>query len=94
MTDHLPTFLQIPMNITNSIDSSSDSIKINFRLNNEENWLKFSQTISDFDWFSVASDDIDEYIGNYTSKFNDLYCKCFPIKSKNISRKKCMNTKY
>ena len=88
--DHLPTFLQILMPDSMNL-KNNDLIKITFRLNNESNRDRFSQLIDDFDWASVASDDVDVYVENFTRKLDEIYCSAFPIKTKCIPRHKAMN---
>ena len=70
---------------------NNDLIKITFRLNNESNRASFSQLIDDFDWASVASDDVNVYVENFSRKLDEIYCSAFPIKTKCIPRHKAMN---
>ena len=88
VTDHCPTFVQIP---TASFRANNETVKISFRLNNAENREKFSQSLLNFDWLSLVSDDINIYVENFLNVINDLYCKCFPMKTKQISKKKSLN---
>ena len=89
-SDHLPTFLQILLPDSDNL-SQKEYIKITFRLNNENNRDKFSHMIDDFDWASVASDDVNGYVENFVKKLDQIYCSAFPIKTKSIPKHKAMN---
>ena len=89
-SDHLPTFLQILLPDSDN-SSQKEYIKITFRLNNEINRDKFSHLIEDFDWASVASDDVNGYVENFVKKLDQIYCSAFPIKTKSIPKHKAMN---
>ena len=78
-------------NISNS-NNNNDEVKITFRLNNERNRVKFRQSIRDFDWNSLTSSNINDYVGNFSRKLNDLYCSAFPLKSKHIPMRKALNS--
>ena len=88
--DHFPTYLQILLPDSISL-KNNEFINITFRLNNDVNRAKFSQLVDDFDWASVASDDVNVYADNFAKKLNDIYCSTFPIKTKSIPRHKAMN---
>ena len=90
LTDHCPTFLQIPLLNLDSVDNN-DNVKITFRLNNQRNRERFRQKVSDFDWASLSSNSIDLYVDNFSKKIDDLYCSSFPLKTKYIPKRKAMN---
>ena len=85
-TDHLPTFLQFPFFIPKS--KIDETIKISFRINNQENREKFRQVVTDFDWSVLDSDDINVRTENFTRKLDSIYCSIFPLKTKIIPKKK------
>lgn len=88
IADHLPSYISIkPINKQNI----NDKTKISFRLKNETQREKFKIAVESFDWNSVKSFDIDEYVENFDKTLNDLYCKCFPIKIKYVSNKQVIN---
>ena len=89
-TDHLPTYLQIVLPESDNLDKN-EFIQIKFRLNTESNRERFSQIIDDFDWASVASDDINMYVDDFIRKLDQMYCSAFPIKTKCIPKYKAMN---
>ena len=90
LTDHCPTFLQFPLPNSN-LNNKNDKVKITFRLNNERIREKFRQSKRDFDWNSLVSSDMNDYVGNFSRKLNNLYCSAFPIKSKHIPMRKVIN---
>ena len=90
LTDHCPTFLQIPLPNLDSVDNN-DNVKITFRLNNETNRDCFRQKVRDFDWASLSSNNIDVYVEKFSKKLDDLYCSSFPLKTKYIPKRKAMN---
>ena len=90
LLDHLPTFLQVPLNIGN-YSSDSGLLKVHFRVNNNVNREKFSERISNYDWTSIITNDINESVSNFMTTLNNLYCQSFPLKTKNVSRYKNMN---
>ena len=90
-TDHCPTFLQLPLYVSNC-NNSNELIKISFRVNNDVNRQTFSSRLSEFDWLSIVSEDPDAYTNNFMNALNDLYCDVFPLRTKNVSKKKLMNS--
>ena len=93
-SDHLPTFIHVPVNINKNSSNKDEFIKISFRLNNCENRQLFTEKLSNHDWSSIESDDIDHYFENFTSTINNMYCSTFPLKTKCISLKKATNPWY
>ena len=85
LTDHCPVLFQL--NFKYQDTNSYDKIKIKFRLNNDETRRKFKTDLANFNWDSIKSNDLNTYFDNYYKTLNDLYCKCFPIKIKYISKK-------
>ena len=89
ITDHCPTFLQFPMNFNQQ--NMNDKVKISFRLINDENKAKFTEILASFDWSTISSNDLNNYVSNFVRTLNDLYCDAFPLKTKFISKQKSMN---
>ena len=84
ITDHMPTFVNIP-----SFEIKyEDKIKITFRLEDEIGKSKFSEFLSNFNWNTVRSDNVDIYAESFVNKLNEFYIKSFPLKTKFISRKR------
>ena len=89
LTDHCPTFMQIPFNVVNN--PNNEGIKISFRLNNSNNRELFSQRLWQFDWNSLVAEDLNLYVSNFISSLNNIYQQNFPMKTKIISKKKAKN---
>ena len=92
-TDHCPTFLQLPI-LNQNNPNKNESIKIKFRLNNESTRQVFSRLIRNYDWGSIASDDIHDYVNSFIRTLNELYCKASPLKTKIIAKRKVLNPWY
>ena len=90
LTDHAPTFLQIPMPFSKK-SPGDDYIKLTFRLNNQQNRERFRGMIRDFDWTTISSENINEYTENFSRKLDSFYCSAFPLKTKCIPKKKALN---
>ena len=90
ITDHCPTFIHVPIE-NYSGSSGVEKVEISFRLNNISCKENFSRSLGEFDWSLIQSDDLDQYALNLTSSLDDLYCKSFPLKTKRISKQKCLN---
>ena len=88
-TDHLPTILRVPYLSVNS--NSQSKLKITFRHNCDANRDKFTNNIQSFNWSSIASNNINIYVKNFTNKLNEMYCHAFPLKTKYVSGKQSIN---
>ena len=86
ITDHLPTFVRIYFNNVNS----NEKIRIQFRVINDANKIKFKQLLYQFDWDSVKSNDADLFTDNLIETLNNLYCSAFPQKTKLVSNNNYM----
>ena len=84
ITDHLPSYILLDTNI---VTNPNEKIKITFRLNTEENRSKFNSAIQKFNWSSLRTDDLNNYVMNFQQSLNAVYCDCFPLKVKYISSK-------
>ena len=86
-TDHLPTFVNFPsLNI-----KINEKIKIQFRCEDDVGKLRFNKLLSEFNWNSVVSNDVDIYTQSFVDKINEFYVKSFPLKTKYISCKQHAN---
>ena len=85
LTDHCPTFLFLPVN---KIIPDDGLMTVQFRNLSTENFNLFTQEICCFDWSSIRDPDISVYSFNFISKLNTIYCSCFPLQSKTISKKR------
>ena len=85
ITDHCPILFQV--NLNNDELRNDEKIQIKFRLNNDETRNEFRISLSNFNWTSIKSNDVNTYYENYLRTLNTLYCSCFPIKIKYISKK-------
>ena len=84
-TDHCPVFFKIDLpNFKNSLD---EKVMIKFREINEPNLSHFETRLLNFNWSSIANDDVNLYVGNFLKTLNDFYNSTFPMKTKYISKK-------
>ena len=86
-TDHCPTFICIPTINNKSIDLE-EFVDISFRLENDINRGKLTDMINSYDWLSLASDNVNEYVDRFVEELNRMYCRAFPLKSKRVSKRK------
>ena len=89
ITDHLPVFINL--NISSKSRSDLDKIKITFRCINEENRIRFSNELREFDWESLRDENLDKFVENFLKTLNELYCRCFPLKTKYVPSKYSLN---
>ena len=83
ITDHLPVFLNF--HLPHPIDLT---YKVKFRVFNPENEIKFSRLLALTLWEELLiKHDVDENFNIFFNYFKNLYNKCFPVTSKNISSK-------
>ena len=81
LTDHLPTYLKIPLETTDV----HEKIKISFRVVNELNKMRFRYLVGQFEWDSLKVENVDTYADSLIDKLNGLYRESFPLKTKFIS---------
>ena len=91
LTHENVTFLLVHFPKLNGPESTNESMKITFRLNNDAIRPKFADTLGRFDWTSIHANDLSAYTENFTKKLDELYCQTFPLKTKTISKRKIMN---
>ena len=88
ITDHCTTFLTLSKTDL-LVDNSHDMIEVRFRLENEGNIEKFKVAISSINWDILTGfADINIATSYFIKTVNDIYCKCFPLMLKKISRKR------
>ena len=85
-TDHCPIYLKIFTNRNFGVTEERREIK--FRLVNDENINKFEDMLVSFDWNSLQTNDVNNYLLQFMNSLNSMYCRSFPIKSKFISKEK------
>ena len=84
-TDHFPIFLKI-VSSPSEFRNSQEKIQIKFRYINDHNKSIFEEAVRCFDWSLIRSDDINIYCSKFTETLNSIYCRCFPVKIKYISK--------
>ena len=84
-TDHCPIYCDIFISKKNC--QPDKKIKIEFRSMDESNHNHFIDLISNFEFSSLSSSDIDQYVQSFLTKLNHLYQTAFPIKQKFVSQK-------
>ena len=88
-TDHYPTFFRLPKLDTNS---NSDKIKISFRpINDASCQESFQRMLADFDWESIKSNSSNNYLNKFLKTLNEIFCQCFPEKTKFVTSKAFTN---
>ena len=90
ITDHYTLLVQIPFIFNN--DSSLFEIK--FRDFSSVNHNIFEEKLSNFDWNTIFSEDINQFTSNFLDTLNTTYQDSFPLKTKHISSKHFKNPWY
>ena len=67
--------------------STGSKIKIQFREYNDDCKLLFEERISQFDWNSLESDDINIFWQNFKCTVDRFYTECFPLRTKLVTEK-------
>ena len=89
-TDHCPVFLRFPTR--EESPQETEKIKITFRCNNDLNSKNhFMQSLQNFNWNSIKSNDVNQYTSSFIDTLNVLYRRSFPLKTKYITHKKFNN---
>ena len=84
-TDHCPVFILF----TYESFEKNKTLKFNFRPFSSNNYDLLCSKLSEIDWNRfLNSTDIDVNCQNFIAKINDLYCQCFPSKTKFVSAKR------
>ena len=89
LTDHCPTFIKIP---TLTTTNSTEKVKVSFRqINDTESMQNFKMKLCNFDWDTIKSDNVNDYFNYFSRTLNSLFCSCFPLKIKYVTRKSFIN---
>ena len=87
ITDHCPIFLNIPIpNISSEVHSNK--VKVTFRDHSINNMERFESILSNFDWSTLENEDISLHTSSYLSKVDEIYCNCFPSRTKFFTKKR------
>ena len=70
ISDHFTLFYSLPFI---SKKTNSNKIKIQFREHNDSSKLLFEEKISQFDWSSIESDNLNRFDATFISNINDFY---------------------
>lgn len=87
ISDHLPNFIQIK----NFTSNPSDNTKFVFRDHSSIYFDKFISEIANFDWNCQPIHEINTAVESFCNTIDQLYCKCFPLKTKFLSAKRLGN---
>ena len=91
LTDHSPVFIRLNLNPCLRDRSGGEIVRVSFRPNTEENRTRFMRAVADFNWRSLFSNDVDDYMRNFIDKLNCIYSECFPLKTKNVPQRRLDN---
>ena len=69
------------------LSQNEEKLKIQFRLVNEANRVKFKDLLSNFNWNTIKSQNPNLYADSFTTALDNLYCTAFPLKVKYVSKK-------
>ena len=87
-TDHCPTFLTLSRSVLLT-NSDNELVKVKFRLVNEANIDVYRGRLSSIDWSLLDNHvDINAATIHFITLINEIYCDCFPIKTKIMGRKR------
>ena len=88
-SDHLPAFCTLETS-QNIIDD--EKIKIETRPFSESNLYKLVENLNEINWDQILDyNDVEKSISEFSNKLDELYKKCFPLKTKFISPKRHKN---
>ena len=88
LTDHCPVFFHFKFSVSNYFNLQQ---KISFRPYSESNFTSLCTELSSVNWDNIINDNIDESYDSFVNTINNLYCKNFPIKTKQIPTGKKKN---
>ena len=91
VTDHFTLYYQIPFH---SVKDDSCKIRIQFRDHNDASKTSFEEKLSQFNWNSIESENLNEFYANFISNINRIYVECFPLKTKYVTKKHFKNPWY
>ena len=84
ITDHCPVFSCFSHGI---VDMPS-SVKIKFRLISDDLICNYVDELGKVNWNFSHLNDVNDRTAHFLRTINSIYCKCFPLKVKNISFKR------
>ena len=82
-SDHCTIFIHLPL-----LTTSENKIKIQFHSHKPSYIDNFLQKLSLINWEEILVGDVHNQFLSYEKTVNDLYTKCFPVKTKFISTKR------
>jgi hypothetical protein len=83
ITDHCITFMHLLLH-----ETKSSQVKLTFRCHSDANHKIFNDVLSCVDWSSLLIGEIDNQIEIFDGIVNELYCECFPVKTKYVQQKR------
>ena len=86
LTDHYPTFMRIPL-----ISQQSESTLIEFRPFNDNQKHIFFNSLTNYDWEALRSNDVNIYMENFINSLNSIFDRSFPFKRKYVSNRHLNN---
>ena len=87
ISDHLPTFVHF--DLPSATLKTNEKIKVFLRPYSQENFDLLSSKVLSFDWQEIyQGGDPNISIQKFMSSLNSLYCSCFPLKIKYLSKKR------
>ena len=87
ISDHLPTFINLKLGSM----QKDEKIKIQFRVVNDVNKLKFRNLLTSYDWNLIKSTNVHLYAEKFVETLDKLYCSAFPLKTKYVSKRRNHN---
>ena len=67
-------------------------VKLKFQPFSESNLNRLNELITNTNWNCLMDlNDINKCTSSFVNKLNELYCKCFPMKTKYVSEKRIEN---
>ena len=85
LTDHCPVFVCFNHGV---VDDRHKFVKVKFRVQSNKCHDDFIDELGRINWDFSDFNDINDKTAYFLDKINSLYCKCFPLRSKNISLKR------
>ena len=82
ITDHHTLFIKLPFSFTRI---ASEKIRITFRDLSDDYHISFQNSLSNFEWENLKSNDVNQYTQNFISSLNEIYQKSFPLRTKFVT---------
>ena len=83
-TDHLPTFVNIPLHS----DEDINKVKISFRDYSNLYMNKFVDSIATIEWDVILQGDVDFMASSFNDVVSATYCSSFPVRNKLLTKKR------